>query len=203
MCIRDRSYLERSDDALLGQLPTLVALAENRLAADMKQQGFLSVVRGRFTASALGAVLAKPSFWRETVSFNYQDPVTGWTPIKLRDIGYLRNFWPLQSTLGSPRFYADYNATHFLLAPSPSSDFEFELSYYARLQPLCADNQTNWLTLNAPQCLLYATIWEAQLWLKNEGKAKFWEDNYNNQKSAIQQENAERLADKTEVVTRG
>lgn len=197
------SYLERIDAALLGQLPALVALAENRLAADMKQQGFLSVVQGEFEPGANGAVMQKPAFWRETVSFNYKDPVNGWSPIRLRDIGYIRNFWPIQATLGYPRFYADYNATHFLLAPSPLEAFDFELSYYARLQPLCEENQTNWLTVNAPQCLLYATILEAQLWLKNESKAAFWENNYNTQKGAITQENAERLADKNEVVTRG
>lgn len=191
-------YLERSDAALTAQLPTLIMLAENRLATDMKQQGFQAVVKGN-----LSATIAKPAFWRETISFNYKDPVTGWQPLRLRALEYLKNYWPVQSSTSTPRFYADYNFQNFLVAPSPDSAYEFELVYYARLDPLDDSNQTNWLTLNAPQCLLYACILEAQLWLKNDAKAAFWQSQYDNQKQGLLQETAERLGDRSEVVTRG
>ena len=131
-------YLERSDAALTAQLPTLVMLAENRLATDMKQQGFQAVVKGN-----LAATIEKPAFWRETISFNYKDPVTGWQPLRLRALEYLKNYWPVQSSTSIPRFYADYNFQNFLIAPSPDSAYEFELAYYARLDPLDDTNQTN------------------------------------------------------------
>jgi hypothetical protein len=178
-------------------------LAENRLATDMKQQGFQSVVSGTFTVGAAGAVIAKPAFWRETISFNFKDPTVGWLPMRLRALEYLKNFWPLQSATQPPRFYADYNFTNFLVAPSPDQAYDFELAYYARLDPLGPDNQTNWLTVNAPQCLLYACLLEAQLWLKNEAKAAFWKAQYDDQKGGLMQETAERLGDRSEVVTRG
>lgn len=198
------SYAERSTDSkFLAQIPTFIMLAENRIATDMKQQGFQGVVRGTMTAGGVGAVMEKPSFWRETISFNYLDPVTGWQPMRLRALEYLKNFWPLQSSTQPPRFYADYNFNNFLIAPSPDQDYDFELVYYARLQPLSEENNVNWLTINAPQCLLYACILEAFMWTKNAAKVAEWTAHYNSAKAGFIQETAERLGDRTEIVTRG
>ena len=72
-----------------------------------------------------------------------------------------------------------------------------------RLQPLDASNQTNWLTVNAPQCLLFATLLEAYIWAKNAAKVAEFQGHYDNAKGALLQESAERLGDRNEVVTRG
>jgi hypothetical protein len=195
-------YVERTDAAYAAQIPTLIMLAENRIATDMKQQGFQSVVAGTMTAGGNGAIIKKPAFWRETISFNFKDPTVGWLPLRLRSLEYLKNYWPLQSVLGQPRFYADYNSANFLLAASPDQAYPFELAYYARLQPLDSDNQVNWLTANAPQALLYASILESHIWLKNADKTQEFQGHYDNAKNGLLQENMERLGDRNEVVTR-
>ncbi len=195
------SYMERSDAKYLAQIPALVTYAENRLAADMKQQGFQSVVRGNFTAG--NNVVAKPAFWRETISFTFRNASGAWVPISLRALEYIKNIYTLSSDEGNPRFYADYNAQNFMFGPAPDDTYEFELIYYARLQPLDASNQVNWLTANAPQTLLYACILESHLWAKNMDKASFWQQQYENQKGSILGENQEHLADRGEVVSRG
>lgn len=198
------SYCEKvGDSKLTAQIPFLVMLAENRIAADFKQQGFQSVVTGEFTVGAEGATFAKPAFWRETISFTYKHPTEGWRPVRLRALEYLKTFWPVAAVLEPPRFYADYNATNFFVAPSPNLAYEFELAYYARLQPLDADHEENWLTRNAPQMLLYASLLEANMWLKNADKSAFWAAQYETQKASLLQENAERINDKTQTVTRG
>jgi hypothetical protein len=196
------SYLERTDTAFAEKVPDFIMLAENRIAADLKQQGFVSVVKGNLVQGVGGASMAKPAFWRETISFTYKDPVYGWQPMRLRSLEYVKNYWPIQASVNPPRFYADYNAQNFYVAPSPDQGYPFELSYYARLQPLDSTNQTNWLTLNAPQALLAACIVEAYLWAKNTSKAAEWDAIYENRKGALIQENQERLSDRTEAVTR-
>jgi len=197
-------YCERPNDAaLIAQLPMLIMLAENRIATDMKQQGFQSVVSGSLIPGGSGAVVQKPAYWRETISFSYKNAYNKWVPLNIRSLEYLKSFAPNQSTTSAPRFYADYNFNNFLVAPSPDTAYEFELVYYARLNPLDILNTTNWLTFNAPQCLLYACILEAQLWLKNTAKSQEWEGHYNLAKAGLLQETAERLADRAEVVTRG
>ena len=191
-------YAERTDTAFADQIPTFISLAENRLATEMKQQGFQSVVSGTLP---LTASLAKPSFWKETISFYYTDATGERKPLLLRALEYVRNYWPNSSLQDEPKFYADYNATNFLLGPTPSAEFEFELVYYARLQPLSDTNTSNWLTTNAPQALFAAIMVEACRYIKSPRQA-VWEEMYQSSSGSLKQENSERQADRTTVFVR-
>jgi len=192
-------YAERTDTAFADQVPTFISLAENRLATEMKQQGFQSVVSG---ALPLAPSMAKPSYWKETISFNFTNAAGERVPLFLRPLEYLRNYWPNESLTDTPKFYADYNASNFIFAPTPAAAFEFELVYYARLQPLSAENESNWLTLNAPQALFAACMVEACRFAKNASRQATWEDMYQSSAGALKNENSERQADRTTVFTR-
>lgn len=191
-------YAERTDDAFAQQIPTFIALAENRLATEMKQQGFQSVVSGTLPTTSS---MAKPSYWKETISFYYKNAAGERLPILLRTLEYVRNYWPNSSLTDEPKFYADYNATNFLLGPTPSVAHEFELVYYARLQPLSESNESNWLTRNAPQALFAAIMVEACRYIKS-ARQPVWEEMYQSASGALKQENTERQADRTTIFTR-
>lgn len=192
-------YAERTDATFAAQVPTFIALAENRIATEVKQQGFQAVVSGTLPTTS---TMAKPSYWRETISFNFTSAAGARAQLLLRPVEYVRNYWPNESLQDTPRFYADYNATHFLLGPTPSSALNFELVYYARLQPLGASSDTNWLTTNMPQALLAAIMVEACRYIKNAARQASWEDMYQGAVGGLKQENAERQADRTTVFTR-
>jgi hypothetical protein len=192
-------YSERTDAAFAAQIPTFIALAENRIATEMKQQGFQSVVTGNLPTTPS---MAKPAFWKETISFSYQDTTGNRVQLALRPLEYLRNYWPNPTVSSAPRFYADYNASHFLFAPTPATAQPFELVYYARLQPLTATNDSNWMTLNVPQALFSACMVEACRFTKNSARQATWEDAYQSASGALKSENSERQADRTTVFTR-
>lgn len=193
------SYNERTDAAYVSQIPTFIMLAENRLATEMKQQGFQAVVTGNFD---LTNVQQKPTFWRETISFGYV--VSGvFQQLFLRSLEYCRAFAPNTSIAALPKYYADYNINNFYLAGTPSAAWQFELVYYARLDPLTPDHQDNWLTLNAPQALLFASLTEAALWLKNDSDVQKWMGQYGMALNGLLSENKERLADRGMAVERG
>ena len=200
------NYLQRPDTAFADQIPTFISLGENRLATDMKQQGFQTVVTGNLP---LLPSMAKPAFWRETISMTIRapndevPPVVEASPVYLRSLEYLNNYWPNVTATGKPKFYADYNVSNFKFAPTPDVAYPFELVYYARLQPLDENNQTNWMTLNVPQVLLYACLLEGALWVKNATTIANWQGQYDSAKASILQENQERLGDRNESVTRG
>lgn len=193
------SYNERADAAYTAQIPNFIALAENRIATEMKQQGFQAVVDGAFT---LSNVQPKPSFWRETISFGYVSSGV-FQQLYLRSLEYCRAYWPNTSVAGIPKYYADYNINNFYLAGTPASAYSFELVYYARLDPLTLDHQENWMTLNTPQALLYACLLEAALWRKNTADIQKWKGEYGEAIGGILKENVERLADRGMVVERG
>lgn len=191
------SYLERKDDAFKDKIPTFINLAENRLATDMKQEGFQAVVTGTL---ALNNVQVKPSFWRETLSYSILVDGT-WKQLKLRPLEYVKVFWPNAAQTATPTLYADYNINNFYLAGTPDKEYPFELVYYARLEPLSEEHQENWLTLNAPQALLYACLWEAALWCKNPTAEQKWMQQYQIAAGGQVTEDKERKTDRNAKVT--
>lgn len=190
------SYSERRDTAFLDKIPTFIMLAENRLATDMKQQGFQTVVNGNLP---MDTSMAKPQWWRETISFKYTlDGVV--QPLTLRSLEYCQNYWPATAQKAPPRFYADYNINNFYLAGTPDFQYEFELVYFARLEPLDVTHQDNWMTLNAPQALLFACLLESALWRKNDADVAKWTGQYQGAAGGKVTEDKERVVDRNTVV---
>ena len=190
------SYLERKDDAFKAQIPTFINLAENRIATDMKQEGFQAVVTGTMD---LSNVQEKPSFWRENISYSILT-TQGKKTLRLRPLEYIQRYWPNAAETGEPVYYAEYNINHFYVAATPDMEYEFELVYYARLEPLTVENQTNWMTLNAPQTLLYAALWEAAMWCKNPAAEQKWMQQYQIATGGIITEDKQRLSDRNAKV---
>lgn len=194
-----KSYVERDDEAFIAELPGFITLAENRLATDMKQQGFQAVVTTKTDGSN---VLPKPSFWRETISIGYAVDGVWQGSLELRTLEYLRQYWPNSALQGAPTFYADYNVNNFYLAPTPPPNSDLELVYYARLEPLDEAHQENWMTLNAPQALLAACLVEAFKWAKNAQGEQRWQTDYATAVAGLVAENNERAMDRNITVTR-
>lgn len=157
-----KAYAERSDDPFVAQIPRFILMAENRLAS-LRGLGMLKFVSG--TLSQGTAVYTKPVRWRETASFSITT-ATARTYLFERSYEYCRTYWPVVATQGAPLYYANYDYEHFLIVATPDADYDFELSYYERPQPLDAVTQTSWITQYCPQLLLYACLMEAQPFLK-------------------------------------
>lgn len=189
------SYLERTDANAVAQIPRFIMLAENTLATELKILGFQGVVTGVFPTTQ--PTIPKPAYWRDNISFNYTDADGNRVELLPRSYEYCRNFWPNPSLQGNPRFYSDYNFDNFLIVPTPVSALNFELLYHARIQPLDGTNSTNWLTANAPQLLLSASMVEACTWTKNNTELAKWQAKYDRQLAAFNAEDRNRMEDRT------
>lgn len=193
------AYTERvADTQLTAQLPRLILLAENKLAAKLKTLGIQQVLNTTLSPSV--ATLAKPEFWRNTMSFTLQLASGQRKPLLLRSYEFCTQFWPVRTNTNEPRYYADYNYQHFFIVPTPDAVYNIELVYFPRLTPLSDDAQVNWFTKHAPQALLAATVHEAHLWLKNTEKAAAWASMRDEAVSDLTKEDDARSADRTTVV---
>jgi hypothetical protein len=183
-----QTYCERTDAPFTTQIPRLVMMAENRLASEVRGLGLQKYVTGTMN----GNTIAKPERWRETISLNI---TVGASRVFLqqRDYDYCRTFAPDASVLGVPRYYADYEYEHFLFVPTPLIQYEFELAYYERPEPLSDTNQTNWTTRYAPQLLLYGTLVEAQPFLKRPDLLQQWQALYDRALQGVAQESSRRI----------
>jgi hypothetical protein len=188
-------YLERKDVAVVNAIPTFISLAEFEIAQEIKTLGQLQVAEATMTAD--NALLQKPSRWRKTVSMSVT--VDGKKqPVYLRKYEYLKNYWPDADQTDVPLYYADTDWEHWYIAPTPDLDYAFEVLYYERIAPLSSSNQTNWLTQNAPNAMLFGTLLQAMQFLKNDQRTVF-QQKYTEALQALKAEDVARVGDRQAV----
>jgi hypothetical protein len=188
-------YLERKDVAVVEAIPTFISLAEFEIAQEIKTLGQLQVAQANMTAN--NALLQKPSRWRKTVSMSVT--VAGKKqPVYLRKYEYLKNYWPDADQTDVPLYYADTDWEHWYIAPTPNLAYAFEVLYYERIAPLSSANQTNWLTQNAPNAMLFGTLLQAMQFLKNDQRTVF-QQKYTEALQALKAEDVARVGDRQAV----
>lgn len=188
-------YLERRDKAVVDAIPTFITLAEFEIAQEIKTLGQLQIVES--TMSAGDAVLQKPARWRKTVSMSVT--VNGKKqPVFLRKYEYLKNYWPDDTQTDVPRFYADTDWDHWYIAPTPDAAYDFEVLYYERIAPLSSTNQTNWITQNAPNAMLFGTLLQAMPFLKNDQRQIF-QQKYTEALQSLKTEDVARVGDRQAI----
>ena len=195
-------YLERgstlaSDPIVFEQIPRLINLAERRIARELKIQGFINVVTAQLSAD--NPVVTKPDRWRDTVSMFIGTGATNNSRKALftRSYDYLRSYWPDATQTGEPVFYSDYDYNHWLVAPTPDADYPVEILYYQLPALLTEEAQTNWLTENAPEILLYATLLEATPFLKNDERIPVWQNMYDRAAGMLNGEDLAKILDRS------
>lgn len=199
-----KAYNWRSDVSFDEVIPLLITLAEKQVADDCEIIGFSNYVRGNFVVG--NPVLAKPTRWINTLSLTY---AAGTPPrisiIEPRSYEYCRTYTPKPSdptTWGEPVYYADYDADHWLIVPTPDQAYEFEIAYLQSLVPLDSANQTNWLTLNAPQLLIYRCMIESTPYLMNDERLPTWQAMYQRALEGVLRRNNARTTDRSVIATK-
>ena len=193
-----RAYLERGtsvDQTVFDQLPSLINLAERELANRLKLLGFVRVVTD--TMGVGQSVYAKPDRWRDTISINFgvgTDQVR--TPLFTRSYEYLRRYWPDEDQTDQPKFYADYDYSNWLFAPTPDEAYPFEVNYWELPALLDATNQTNWTTDFAPNALLHGALLQATPFLKNDERIQVWQQIYEKDVAILEAQDVKRIVDR-------
>ena len=188
-------YLERKDASVVDAIPTFISLAEFEIAQAIKTLGQLQIANTTTTIN--NPVLPKPARWRKTVSMNIA--VNGEArPVLLRKYEYLINYWPENTSTEVPLYYADTDWDHWYLAPTPDAAYNFEVLYYERISPLSSTNQTNWLTQNAPNAMLFGTLLQAMPFLKNDQRQIF-QQKYTEALQSLKSEDVARVGDRQAV----
>jgi hypothetical protein len=188
-------YLERSDPAVIEAIPTFITLAEFEIAQQIKTLGQMQVVES--TMEIGNPVIQKPARWRKTVSMEVSSNGSK-SPVLLRKYEYLKSYTPNTATTGLPLYYADYDYDHWLVAPTPDQAYPFEVLYYERIAPLSSANQTNWITQNAPNAMLFGTLLQAMPFLKNDARQIF-QQKYQEAIAALKMEDVSRIGDRQAV----
>ena len=187
-----QKYMERNDASFVDQIPSLIGLAEQALAAELKSLLQLNVVETTLLAGQY--ILQKPARWRKTVSMSINGQ-----PLLHRSQDYVRQL-QYESDPGIPKYYSDYDYNHWAIAPIPDDNYVVQITYYSPIQPLDQDNQENLITREAPQALLFGTLLQAQGYLKSLDKIPVWKQYYDQSMQALVKENTSRNVDRNTSV---
>ena len=185
-------YSERDDTGFVDQIPMLIGLAEQAIAAEVKTLWELNVVTT--TLIPTNGTLSKPARWRKTVSMKINGE-----PVTHRSQDYVAQV-QAEYANAQPLYYADYDYDHWALGPKPDDDYTVEIIYYSRIQPLDSSNQENLITREAPQALLFGTLLQAQGYLKSPDKLQIWQGMYDKAMAALKAENNSRNIDRNTSV---
>jgi hypothetical protein len=185
-------YSERDDTGFIDQIPMLIGLAEQSIAAEIKTLWELNVVTT--TLIPTQGTLSKPARWRKTVSMKINGE-----PVTHRSQDYVAQV-QAEYANAQPLYYGDYDYDHWALGPKPDAAYPVEIIYYSRIQPLDSSNQENLITREAPQALLFGTLLQTQGFLKSPDKLQLWQSLYDKAMAALKAENASRNVDRNTSV---
>jgi len=162
-----KSAIQNTETSFVSNLPTFIVQAEDRIIKSVELPNFRKNVTGTFTAS--NQYLATPSDYLYPYSLAVLDSDSNYTYLLNTDVSFMREAYPLATTTGTPKHYAQFDDTTFIVGPTPSSNFTTELHYFYIPQSITvASDGTTWLGTNAPEVLLYASLLEAYTFMKGE-----------------------------------
>jgi len=157
-----------SDPIVEKNINVFVNLTEEEITTNLKLLGIKRVLSGRFETG--NPVIEKPQGWRSTISWR-----TSVSPVMFqRTTDYIKMVYTLGSE-GPPKYYSDYDYTHWYVGPTPDEEYNFEVEMYGMPKPLSSEVPTNWYLDRTPHALLYGSLQQAFMFLKNSQSAAIWQ----------------------------
>ena len=166
---------ENDGQEFADQINQFISRAEARLTLDLDDAGL--------TSHQYSQVVASDPFVTLPVGFTVvhsMNITANGTRINLlqRDVDFIADYWPIRASVGTPKYYALWDDTTAIVAPTPVSAFNIELAFVVAPTALTSATPTNYYTSETPNALFYACMVEAELFNKNFDVVKLWTELY-------------------------
>ena len=162
-----QEYTENTETAFVSNLDDFIRSAEDRI--------FYLVDLEYFRKNATSAVSQNDPFLSLPTDFlaSFSLSITNSSSKEFllqKDVNFIQEYNPNSATTGTPKYYARFDVDNMILAPTPDSNYVCEFHYFYRPASLTAgaDSGTTWLSTNAPNALLYGSLYEAYIYMKGE-----------------------------------
>lgn len=168
-----QDYTENNETTFVSQIPTFIEQAEELIHRTV----MIPELRKNATASMTSGnpYVARPSDFLAPFSIAVVDEGGDYTFLLDKDVNFMREAYPSQSTVGLPKYYAEFDGDftstnspgHFLVAPTPDAAYTVQLHYYYD-PPSIVTSSTSWLGDNAEEALLSGSLINAYIFMKGE-----------------------------------
>jgi hypothetical protein len=161
-----QNYLDNTETTFTNTLDTFIQTTEERILKSVQLPVFRKNVTG--TATADNTYLATPSDFLSPFSLAVVDSSSNYNYLLLKHVSWIRDYTPAAATTGTPKYYAQFDEDTFILAPTPSTTFTFELHYNYRPASLTTvgDDNKSWLGGIREVTMLYGSLVEGAVFMK-------------------------------------
>ena len=161
-----KDYTENTETTFVSNIPNFIKNAEERILKLVELEYFRKNVTG--TISSGNKFLAVPDDYLGSISLSVINS-NNHEFLLFNDVNFVQEFNPNPATTGVPRYYAYFDVDNFIISPTPNANYSAELHYYYRPQSITATSDgTSWLGTNAPDTLLFGSLYEAYIFMKGE-----------------------------------
>lgn len=160
-----QDYLETTESSFVTNLPIFITQAEERILRSVQLPDFRKNVTGSMSSG--NTYLSMPSDFISPYSLALDN--SGYEYLIFKDVNFIREAYPVSSTTGTPKYYAVFDDTCFIVGPTPDANYTVELHYMYKPESITVSaDGTSWLGDNAENALLYGSIIEAYTYLKGD-----------------------------------
>ena len=161
-----QDYTQNTESTFVSQLSRFIINAEERILKECQLDVFRINEQGTLTSGT--KFLTKPAKYLAPFSLSVISSSEN-KFLLYKHVSFLQDYTPNPATTGLPLYYADWDDTTFLVAPTPDSGYTVELHYFYRPTSITASGDgTSWLGTNGELALLYGSLVEAYTFMKGE-----------------------------------
>tara|TARA_R100001079_G_scaffold80553_1_gene44334 strand:- start:5643 stop:6290 length:648 start_codon:yes stop_codon:yes gene_type:complete len=160
-----QDYLECTETTFVTNLPTFIKESESRIFKLVELPKQRKNVQGTLTTN--NRFLATPTDFYAPFSVAIISSNT-YTYLDYKHPSFIKEFAPSTATRGQPRYYSLFDDTAFEVGPVPDADYTVEVHYLHKPTSLTAgaESGTTFLSTDYPDALLYGSLAEAAVFLK-------------------------------------
>ena len=173
------TWMDRTD--LTATIPDFVALAESRIARDLRLRRQISTASLSTVAGTSSVALPSDFLEIENITLSSTSPPATLSVVTPE---ILDRKYPAGYQTGQPMVYTILG-DNLLLGPTPDGVYTVSMDYYARIAALSV-TPTNWLLTNYPSVYLSGALVEAAMYLRSTDDIALFDARYRAEVKQIQ-----------------
>lgn len=160
-----KDYTENSETTFANNISVFVTTTEQMILRTIQLPDFRKNVTGTLTTG--NPYLEMPSDFLFPYSLALNS--SSYDYLIFKDVNFIRELYPVAATTGTPKYYAIFDQSTFIIGPTPSASSSVELHYFYEPQSITASaSGTSWIGDNADNALLYGSLMQAYIFMKGE-----------------------------------
>ena len=164
--------MEEDSEEFTSALPSILTRAQDYLQRRLDPVNIIRYVTTSASASTRSFLL--PTDLLVLKSMQFQTSAGSMINLLEQTNEFLTVYWPVYTSVGTPKYYAPKDNLEVFLAPTPAFNGLTTVEYIPMVTALSSAAPTNWFSEYASSAFFAAAMMYANMWSKNKGATAEW-----------------------------